>query len=86
MANLKIEALKPFTLRVSLGLVSVACNSVVELDETLDLNQNAQKYYALYKKARLTYEHSLSRIQEAKEKLEYLESVVFNIENATSYL
>lgn len=35
MANLKIEALKPFTLRVSLGLVSVACNSVVELDETL---------------------------------------------------
>ena len=57
----------------------------IELDENLDLNQNAQKYYALYKKARLTYEHSLSRIQEAKEKLEYLESVVFNIGNATSF-
>jgi len=57
----------------------------IELDETLDLNQNAQKYYAMYKKARLTYEHSLSRVQIAKEKLEYLESIVFNIENAATF-
>ena len=57
----------------------------IELDETLDLNQNAQKYYAMYKKARLTYEHSLSRSNEAKEKLEYLESIVFNIENAVNF-
>ena len=57
----------------------------IELDETLDLNQNAQKYYALYKKARLTYEHSLVRFNEAKEKLEYLESIIFNIENALHF-
>jgi len=35
MANLKIQATKPFTLRVSMDLTSVACNSVVELDSTL---------------------------------------------------
>lgn len=57
----------------------------IELDETLDLNQNAQKYYTMYKKARTSYEHSLKRTQEAKEKLEYLESIIFNIENASSF-
>jgi len=57
----------------------------IELDETLDLNQNAQKYYTLYKKARATFEHDTKRINEAKEKLEYLESIVFNIENASSF-
>ena len=35
MANLKIQATKPFTLRVSLDVQSVACNQVVELDSTL---------------------------------------------------
>ncbi|MBR3604411.1 MAG: DUF814 domain-containing protein, partial [Candidatus Gastranaerophilales bacterium] len=57
----------------------------IELDDTLDLNQNAQKYYAMYKKAKATYEHSLLRSNEAKEKLEYLESILFNIENATTF-
>ncbi|MBR5304393.1 MAG: NFACT family protein [Candidatus Gastranaerophilales bacterium] len=57
----------------------------IELDETLDLNQNAQKYYQMYKKARSTYEHSLVRFSEAKEKSKYLESIVFNIENASSF-
>ncbi|MBQ4647360.1 MAG: NFACT family protein [Candidatus Gastranaerophilales bacterium] len=57
----------------------------IELDETLDLNQNAQKYYAMYKKARLAFEHSCSRIQEAKQKLEYIETIVFNIENTKSF-
>ena len=57
----------------------------IELDETLDLNQNAQKYYAMYKKARLTYEHSHKRTIEAKEKLEYLETIIFNIENALNF-
>ena len=57
----------------------------IELDETLDLNQNAQKYYALYKKARATYEYGLKRIDEAKEKLEYLESIIFNIENSNGF-
>ncbi|MBQ8636276.1 NFACT family protein [bacterium] len=57
----------------------------VELDETLDLNQNAQKYYAMYKKSRATYEYSLKRTEEAKEKLKYLEEIIFNIENSSDY-
>ena len=32
---MKIEALKPFTMRVSLELKSIACNQVVDLDSTL---------------------------------------------------
>lgn len=32
---MKIEALKPFTMRVSLDLKSIACNQVVDLDSTL---------------------------------------------------
>lgn len=57
----------------------------IELDETLDLNQNAQKYYQMYKKARTTFEHSQTRFQEAKEKLEYLETIIFNIENSLNF-
>ncbi len=57
----------------------------IELDNNLDLNQNAQKYYSLYKKARLTFEHSKKRYDEAKEKLEYLESIIFNIENSKTF-
>lgn len=57
----------------------------IELDETLDLNQNAQKYYTMYKKARSTYEHSQVRFNEAREKLEYLETIIFNIENALHF-
>lgn len=57
----------------------------IELDDNLDLTQNAQKYYKMYKKARSTYEHTQERINEAKEKLQYLESIIFNIENATTF-
>ena len=35
MADVKIQATKPFTMRVSLGLVSIACNSVVSLDSAI---------------------------------------------------
>ena len=39
----------------------------------------------MYKKARTTFEHSKKRADEAKEKLEYLESILFNIENALDF-
>ena len=35
MANLRVQATKPFTLKVSSNLESIACNAVVELDSTL---------------------------------------------------
>lgn len=57
----------------------------IELDSNLDLNQNAQKYYQMYKKAYATYKYSYERYEEAKEKFQYLETIIFNIENASSY-
>lgn len=60
-------------------------NLKIELDETLSAVDNAQKYYTLYKKAKTAYEHNLKRFKEAKEKFEYLNTIVFNIENATEY-
>lgn len=57
----------------------------IELDENKTLNENAQKYYSLYKKAQATFEHSQKRKEQAKEKLEYLESILFNIENSTNF-
>ena len=57
----------------------------IELDDNLNLNENAQKYYSLYKKARCAFEYNKKRTDEAKEKLEYLESIIFNIENTTNF-
>ena len=57
----------------------------IELDENLDLNQNAQKYYTLYKKTRTALEYNQKRTQEAKEKFEYLEGILFNIENSKTF-
>ncbi|MBQ7287925.1 MAG: DUF814 domain-containing protein, partial [Candidatus Gastranaerophilales bacterium] len=38
-----------------------------------------------YKKARLTFEHSQKRSLEAREKLNYLEEILFNIENSSNF-
>ena len=57
----------------------------IELDENLTPQENAQKYYAQYKKAKIAYEYNLSRYNEAKEKLEYYKSIIFNIENALNF-
>lgn len=57
----------------------------IELDKTKTLNENAQKYYSLYKKAQATFEYSQKRKEQAKEKLNYLESILFNIENSTNF-
>ena len=60
-------------------------DKTIELDETKSINENMQKYYALYKKAKTSYEYNFSRFQEAKEKLEYYEGILFNIENSTVF-
>ena len=52
-------------------------NMEIELDENLTPQENAQKYYAQYKKAKIAYEYNLSRYNEAKEKLEYYKSIIF---------
>lgn len=60
-------------------------NLKIELDCNLSLNDNAQKYYGLYKKAKTTLEYNQKRKEEALNKLEYFENIIFNIENAKSF-
>lgn len=55
----------------------------IELEKNLSVSKNAQKYYSLYKKALSTNSYRILRQKEAKEKLDYFESIVFNIENAS---
>ena len=57
----------------------------IELDNNLSKSENAQKYYSLYKKSKSTYEHNLKRTQDALNKLEYYEGIVFNIDNSTNF-
>lgn len=63
----------------------VVDNIKIELDENLSPADNAQKYYGLYKKALSTLKHAQARTQEAKEKLDYYETILFNIENAANF-
>ncbi len=60
-------------------------NFVIELDENKTPTQNAQKYYQMYKKAKTAFEIEQERYQKAKEKKEYFESIIFNIENASDF-
>ena len=57
----------------------------IELDPNKSPNDNAQKYYNLYKKAKAGYKYNVSRVEEAKNKLEYYNSIVFNIENSSDF-
>ena len=60
-------------------------NLTIELDENITPSENAQKYYSLYKKSKTAYEYTLTRYKQAKEYLNYFETIVFNIENSTSF-
>ena len=60
-------------------------NLKIELDETISASENAQKYYSLYKKQKSSIKHNDARIMEAKKKLEYLEGIVFDIDNAVGF-
>ena len=56
-----------------------------ELDDNLSLEENAQKLYTLYKKARTAQEYAKKRVQEAKNGLLYYNSILFDIENSSNY-
>lgn len=56
-----------------------------EIDNTVTLQENAQKYYKLYKKALSAYNYSSQRADNAKEKINYFESILFNVENSMSF-
>ena len=57
----------------------------IELDENLTPAENAQKFYALYKKQKSSIEHNKIRITDAKKRAEYLEGIVFDIDNASNF-
>lgn len=52
------------------------------LDTAKTLPENAQHYFSLYQKGKVASEVQSEREKKAKENLEYLESILFSIENA----
>ena len=57
-----------------------------EIDDTISLSDNAQKFYKLYKKAQSAYNYSSERIKESREKLKYYDEILFSIENSFDFL
>ena len=58
-------------------------NMVIELDETKTLNENAQKYYKLYTKAKNTRDKSSKMLEELSIKKEYCENLLYSINTAS---
>ena len=56
----------------------------VPLDENLSPQDNAQRYYKKYTKAKSTYTYTSRQMQESLKELEYLESVLQLLENCTT--
>lgn len=54
----------------------------IALDTSKTLSENAQRYFALYQKGKTASEIQAVREKEAKANLEYLDSILFSIENA----
>ncbi len=57
-------------------------NVVVELDETKTLNENAQRYYKLYTKSKITKEKSEEMLDNLNIEREYLENILYSIERS----
>lgn len=56
----------------------------IPLKEDLSPSRNAQRYYKLYSKAKMTEKHALNQAKEAETELFYLESVLSSLEKAES--
>lgn len=56
----------------------------IKLDENLTPQDNAQKYYKMYAKAKNAYIHTNRQLIESNNELEYLESVLQLLENCSS--
>ncbi|MBE5743245.1 MAG: fibronectin/fibrinogen-binding protein [Clostridiales bacterium] len=54
----------------------------VSLDSTLSPQQNAQKYFKIYKKKQNAIKQSEIQLEDARRELEYIKSIRFSIENA----
>lgn len=56
----------------------------IKLDNTKSPSQNAEKYYAKYKKAKNTEIYATEQIKLTVEEIRYLESVLYSVSNAQS--
>lgn len=57
---------------------------VIELDETKTLNENAQRYFKLYTKSKVTKEKSCQILEGLEVEKEYLENILYSIGNANN--
>ena len=57
-------------------------NITIELDDTKTLNENAQKYYKLYTKAKNTRDNASKMLEELNMKKEYCEGLLYSINTA----
>ena len=55
-------------------------NIIIELDETKTLNENAQRYFKLYTKSKITKEKSHEMLANLSIEKDYLENVIYSIE------
>lgn len=53
----------------------------IPLDKNLSPQENAQKYFKKYAKSKTAYTHAVKQLEETYLELEYLESVLHNLEN-----
>ena len=60
-------------------------NITIDLDSTMTLNENAQRYYKLYSKSKLTKEKSSVMLLKLNQEKEYLENVLYSIDLASNY-
>ncbi len=58
----------------------------VPLDENLLPQDNAQRYFKRYSKAKKTYTHTIRQLEDTRQELDYLESVLQTLENCTKPL
>lgn len=55
---------------------------IIELDTNISISDNANKYYALYKKIKASFEHANLMIQDTNSQILYFEEQLFYSENA----
>ena len=57
-------------------------NVIIELDENKTLSENAQRYFKLYTKSKITKEKSEQMLADLEIEREYLENVLYSVERA----
>lgn len=57
----------------------------IDLDENLTPTENANRYYALYRKTKTAYEHSLEMIKETNSQILFFEEQKFYTQNALNF-